>query len=223
MNNAIEEGNSTFYRVWAEKRVSMTRDDVATEKNKIHHYKKELGNIFLKENKREAVRDILVSISTDRKVKLFQSATMSSGPPKGGAYHQIEQEINRTTATIVSDVKVAKFARSILQGKFAESSPPYLVSLLAAWFISECIRYEQSYVTSLMVLDLIQAKVADYNFSNACIYSTCSVAKANRITKEKEWKKLVHKEEHKIKDLFGKAHYYQYLVGLHPMANLGSG
>jgi hypothetical protein len=113
----------------------------------------------------------------------------------------------------------------ILNGEHFLSKFTYLPLLLTTWMVPEVCRYYQSYLSTMMLLDLIYCRPDKYDFSKACI-SPSFLNKYELINRLDKWNALPVNNQLKIKntviDTYGEEYYYQYLTGQHPMTNLGS-
>lgn len=84
----------------------------------------------------------------------------------GGSYREFSAAFKEylSSANAVSDQEIASEMRRILKGEELTKEDLYFIpNLIAAWFVSEPSRYENSHLFGLMLLDLVEAGIRHYD------------------------------------------------------------
>ncbi len=133
---------------------------------------------------------------------------------KGPSYQKIDRT-QEAKLHYISDVEIAKIARSILNGERVDNAPNYLPNLLACWFVCEPSRNNASLLSSAILLDFLEHGVSYFPIE----YET----KLN-IYNFQYFLRNPHVGQRgvKIVDIYGKSLGPDEWGGMHPMACAGS-
>lgn len=133
---------------------------------------------------------------------------------KGPSYQKIDRA-QEAKLHYISDVEIAKIARSILNGERVENAPNYLPNLLACWFICEPSRNNASLLSGLILMDFLEHSVkyfpAEFG-GNVNIYNLQYALRNPHVGRRGE----------RIRDIYGSFLDPDEWGGMHPMACVGS-
>lgn len=146
---------------------------------------------------------------------LFRPVTSYGDRDKGSSYHVFAEAVKIYFAAKehMSDAEIASAIRLILMGHTPSlGDANFVPNLVAAWFISEPIRNPSAFLSSMMLLDMIESGIVLHD------------AKGNN------WYELYHTLIHPLKDsgegnvqdLYGSKQGIDRFGGSHPMAHGGS-
>ena len=153
---------------------------------------------------------------------------------KGPPYHELASGIRDAVEKDGAKYLIESMRNIMLLKSETFGIHPVLPILAACWFIAEPSRYSQSFVSSLMIMDMLDSFPAGngYERNNLCLNWKCEDEK-NKLTfasketnLEEMWKKSesgdIIRSTLGMRDIFGEYQFYMMVDGKHPMANKGS-
>jgi hypothetical protein len=230
----VNSGKTEDFSKWKRQRASMTEDQKSVENSRIETFKKsKFENLykFMLYLQRGQLNEKINGVTQMTRGSSLIQSTWATGKLEGATYYEIDKIIKSQIEIVrqknVSDSSlVLNYHKSavvdswkMLKGEQFLSEFSFLPLLLSCWMIAEVCRYYQSYISTLMLLDLIYVRPDLYDFCKACVtIPTHSIT----IKDYDVWNNIKNEEDkrsHVVSDTFDEEYYYQLLSGQHPMAN----
>lgn len=180
-------------------------------------YRKYYESIMRKEGQVPLVKAIYAIHENKLWDKFEKYGWNDSNRYKGPSYPDFAEMM---TTCGLSDKDLAGLLRSVLRlrSDIDLGAGLFLPNVAVTMFFAEVARFPRSYISALMMLDLIEDERTNYSWQ-ACFHNMKAWNDGWSTSRED---KDVKKERFEARDMFGQRRFYQTVQGMYTMSNLNS-